>query len=95
MALLEITVLIPLHLGVAMSDLNETHAPFCEAPSQQALPTEVFRDFVVQAYSESVVADSSERSSNDGTSVCMRNASSKELMRASRIGSVPPGSRAA
>jgi hypothetical protein len=48
MSILEIPVLIPLHVGIAMRDLNESHTSLCEPPRQQALAAKVFGNFVIQ-----------------------------------------------
>ena len=45
----EVAVLVPLHVGVAVGDLDETDAAFGKAPGHQALVPEVLRHGIVHA----------------------------------------------
>lgn len=47
MPLIQIRMLVPLDLAIAVSDLNESNPSFQKTPSHQALPTEVFGDRVI------------------------------------------------
>ena len=47
--LLQVAVLVPLDLAVAVRDLHEPHAALDEPPGQQALPAEVLGHRVVEA----------------------------------------------
>ena len=89
-ALLEVAVLVPLHVRVAVRDLHEAHAALGEPAGQQALPAEVVGDRVVEAVERLRRRRSrSARSSTSGIAVCMRKASSNESMRPSSAWSGP------